>query len=247
MILWTEDDETVAMSTTSRRRVNICEKCKAPAYSRLCRKCWLKSIKERIRDSSGYWLVRLPAHPRANNGYVLEHILIAEKALGRYINEPHQVHHVDGNRSNNANSNLVICEDQSYHLLLHRRQRVLEAGGTPGADKICSGCRQAKPFADFYRSISRRDCDGVMGSCKACVLLKCRRLTARRVLAGLTPKGKIRQRPPRPEARQFLDVEACEHRRLRNECDICIELRASVLADIYEEKRAEREHTCEDE
>jgi hypothetical protein len=76
---------------------------------------------------SGYVRVYVPGHHRATNGYVLEHIIVAEKALGRPLEEKHPVHHFDLNRANNANSNLVICEDEAYHKLLHQRQRALEA------------------------------------------------------------------------------------------------------------------------
>jgi hypothetical protein len=39
------------------------------------------------------------------------------------------VHHVDGNCSNNDNINLVICNDRSYHNLLHKRIRAFKMCG----------------------------------------------------------------------------------------------------------------------
>ena len=35
----------------------------------------------------------------------------------------HCVHHVDGDVNNSGRGNLVVCQDQAYHLLLHQRQR----------------------------------------------------------------------------------------------------------------------------
>lgn len=75
----------------------------------------------RYVDSSGYVKVRKPA----GGGYMYEHILIAEKAVGHALPKGAEVHHVDENRSNNANGNLVVCQDRAYHQLLHRRMRRL--------------------------------------------------------------------------------------------------------------------------
>ena len=58
------------------------------------------------------------------------HVLKAEQASGvPLFHSGHVVHHVDGCRSNNANSNLVICEDAEYRRLLHARQKMLQSGG----------------------------------------------------------------------------------------------------------------------
>lgn len=59
------------------------------------------------------------------------------------------VHHVDGNRQNNAHSNLVVCQDRRYHNLLHVRQRVLAAGGDPNTQRICFMCKQPKLFSEL--------------------------------------------------------------------------------------------------
>jgi hypothetical protein len=60
---------------------------------------------------------------------VFRHILMAERACGFRLGRHHPVHHVDGNRSNDANTNLVICESPAYHRLLHIRTRALKACG----------------------------------------------------------------------------------------------------------------------
>lgn len=61
----------------------------------------------------------------------LEHVVIAERAIGKPLPPGAQVHHIDGNRSNNSQSNLVICPDGAYHQLLHLRQEALDATGNP--------------------------------------------------------------------------------------------------------------------
>jgi HNH endonuclease len=72
---------------------------------------------------------------------VLEHVLIAERALGKPLPAGAQVHHVDGNRGNNARANLVICDSGSYHQLLHRRARAFKASGHADWRK-CHICQQ---------------------------------------------------------------------------------------------------------
>lgn len=71
----------------------------------------------------GYWTHRIDGRP------VLRHVLVAEKALGKRLPKGAQIHHVDGDRSNDANTNLVICDSVAYHRLLHIRQRALDACG----------------------------------------------------------------------------------------------------------------------
>lgn len=74
-------------------------------------------------DPRGYVRVWNPDHPRADKCYVHEHVLVAEAALGKHLPEGAQVHHVNEDRSDNRNRNLVVCQDQSYHQLLHARMR----------------------------------------------------------------------------------------------------------------------------
>jgi hypothetical protein len=71
----------------------------------------------------GYGGQYMPDHPRASNGYVGEHILVAERALGKQLPPAAVVHHVNEQRRDNRNCNLVICENQAYHALLHARMR----------------------------------------------------------------------------------------------------------------------------
>lgn len=120
-------------------------------------------------DGHGYIKIVVPGHPRA--GYentVLEHVIVAEKALGRYLPKEHPVHHHDRNPSNNVNANLVICENASYHALLHRRMLIVEAGGDPNINKLCPACKCVLiRELDFNRS--RASIDGRFSLCKRCV------------------------------------------------------------------------------
>lgn len=56
--------------------------------------------------------------------YVADHIAVAEKALGRRLKKGETVHHIDGDKKNRKNTNLVICT-QSYHNAMHARMSYL--------------------------------------------------------------------------------------------------------------------------
>lgn len=77
---------------------------------------------------------------RKDGFHRFEYQKVAEKALGRPLSKGEVVHHIDLNPQNNDNSNLVICS-QPYHLILHARQRAMNATGNPDAKK-CVYCKQ---------------------------------------------------------------------------------------------------------
>lgn len=74
-----------------------------------------------------------------NGKAIRGHKLVAEKALGRPLRGTERVHHVDYDKGNNDPSNLVICPDDAYHFLLHRRTDSLNATGSPDNLK-CQYC-----------------------------------------------------------------------------------------------------------
>jgi len=106
-----------------------------------------RSSKPRVKGKL-YWLALKPDHPRATK-YVLEHLLVAEKALGKFLPRNAVVHHMDGNGFNNANSNLVVCENHAYHKLLHMRINAMKACGHADWMK-CHHCGQYSNPADMY-------------------------------------------------------------------------------------------------
>lgn len=90
----------------------------------------------------GYVYILAPSHPNATKaGVVPEHHLVAEHAIGHYLPEGAEVHHVNSDRANNKSDNLVICQDHIYHLLLHRRLRAFRSCGH-ASWRLCKYCKQ---------------------------------------------------------------------------------------------------------
>ena len=94
-----------------------------------------------VKFDRKYKQIWTPDHPRARKGYVYEHILLAEKALGKHLPSTATVHH-------HTPEQLVVCEDHGYHMLLHQRQRAIEACGH--ADwRLCKYCHQYGPPSEL--------------------------------------------------------------------------------------------------
>lgn len=112
----------------------------------------------RHEDTQGYIRLLRPGHARANvNGYVLEHVLLAQRALGRPIPKGSEVHHANGNPGDNQPGNLVLCEDRAYHKLLHRRFRAFMNCGHVDWVRCIHCLRWEDPKkGDFYISPSPR-------------------------------------------------------------------------------------------
>ena len=71
---------------------------------------------------NGYKFVSRPGY--GSSRYCPEHRIIAEKALGRELKSGEIVHHINGDKSDNRNCNLLICT-RGYHEQLHRKMSYL--------------------------------------------------------------------------------------------------------------------------
>jgi hypothetical protein len=67
--------------------------------------------------------------PDPNGGWFYIHRNVVESVLGKSLPLKSVIHHVDENPMNNKNDNLVVCENQLYHIFLHQRLRALRASG----------------------------------------------------------------------------------------------------------------------
>lgn len=80
--------------------------------------------------NNGYKLVKChdPSHPRIfRGGYLYEHRHVMEQHLGRYLDAREKVHHIDGNITNNAIENLVLCQSNSEHFKKFHIKNALKA------------------------------------------------------------------------------------------------------------------------
>lgn len=101
-----------------------------------------KCLGGRILSSQGYVLVATGIRAgSASKRYITEHILVAERALGKALPRGVVIHHVDEDRTNNAPSNLVVCENSAYHSFLHARARAYRATGN-AKSQHCVFCKQ---------------------------------------------------------------------------------------------------------
>jgi hypothetical protein len=104
----------------------------------------------RHTDKWGYIMVLAPEHPRAwTNGYVYEHILVVERAMGKHLRRTAQVHHVNEIKPDNRPENLVACDSYAYHTLLHRRARALAECGDANALR-CYICHKYDNQPDIH-------------------------------------------------------------------------------------------------
>lgn len=68
----------------------------------------------------GYAQVLVPGHRRADkNGYVMEHIVVFEKATGITIPENCCIHHLNGNKSDNRIQNLCMMQHTAHTVFHH--------------------------------------------------------------------------------------------------------------------------------
>jgi len=80
-------------------------------------------MNERVRMLNGYRVIYKPEYSNVMkndnwDGFIYEHVVVAEKFLSRSLRSNEVVHHLDGNRSNNRKENLLVLE-RSQHGKLH--------------------------------------------------------------------------------------------------------------------------------
>ena len=114
-----------------------------------------------------------------NGGSIREHVRIAQLALGKPLPDGAQVHHVNGDRSDNRPKNLVICQDSDYHKELHRRSAVVKRGGNPNAQRLCLRCDALLPSESFKARRAKHG-PAYYSRCRGCMSIINRAYNSRR-------------------------------------------------------------------
>lgn len=80
-----------------------------------------KGVGHKKKRKDGYISVYFPDHPKSNkDGYIMEHDLIMECYIGRWLKEDEIVHHINRKRDDNRIENLKLMskkEHARYHML----------------------------------------------------------------------------------------------------------------------------------
>lgn len=87
------------------------------------------------KHGDGYIIEYAPNHSHAINGGVLQHRLVMEKKIGRYLISEEVVHHINGDRADNRIENLQLT-NRVEHGRIHQ----------PRIMKTCVWCRK-----EFFR------------------------------------------------------------------------------------------------
>lgn len=107
-------------------------------------------------NNSGYRVIK---------GERLEHRVVAEEVLGKSLPPKAVIHHVNEIKTDNRKSNLVICQNEAYHKLLHTRQRVVDLGGHPDTHAYCSHHKAVHLSGAF--GVDKGRVSGLSHRCKA--------------------------------------------------------------------------------
>ncbi len=94
------------------------------------------------------------------------HRLLAEVYAKRKLKRSEIVHHVNHNKLDNSENNLLICKNQKEHMLIHAQDAIRNAGGDPNTHALCGMCRQCKLLINFNKDKSHWN--GYDNDCKEC-------------------------------------------------------------------------------
>ena len=83
----------------------------------------MREIGETKISEAGYIQVYRPDHPHApKNGWVMQHRLVMEESLGRYLDPREVVHHLNHNKEDNRRENLQLLTGECANCYMRNRK-----------------------------------------------------------------------------------------------------------------------------
>ena len=152
----------------------------------------IRKIRGKYYAPNGYVMIYTPSHPNARcDGYVYEHTLVAEEALGRLLLKGEVVDHINSIRFDNRKENLRVYPDQGTHKRAEYFKPLINRGGDPKVSKLCTGCDKIQPRSHF-RPYSHY-VDGIELYCQDCrqvakaeIVKEAQYLYGRREIVGMS-------------------------------------------------------------
>jgi len=120
---------------------------------------------EVYRYKGRYSLIYMPEHPSCQkNGTIMEHRVIVERNIGRYLTGVEVVHHINGIKDDNRIENLQLCADYKEHQKLHIGLNKVKENNE--WFKICPSCKlKFKLDADNFQ---KKKNGGYYSYCRKC-------------------------------------------------------------------------------
>lgn len=113
------------------------------------------TLQPKHAHSSGYVWIKCEDHPRAHKGYVLEHVLVAEKKLRRFLRPEEVVHHENEIKTDNRPENIRVFANNSEHRKHHQNLIALRECGNPHWRK-CVFCKNYDTVENMSRKALQR-------------------------------------------------------------------------------------------
>ena len=101
------------------------------------------------KKGTGYVTDEGYVYTKKNGVSKFEHVRIVENILGKALPKGAGVHHVNGVKGDNRNTNLVVYPTQKYHFLIHRRADAYNETGDANSRR-CWVCKNYDAPENLY-------------------------------------------------------------------------------------------------
>lgn len=110
----------------------------------------------RYKDN-GYVFIHNKKHPKNKKGYVLEHRLVVEKNIGRYLKPDEMIHHINEIRHDNRINNLKIVSRSEHSKIHYPKGKKFGAGLNPKKGEDCNFSKLKEKDVVLIRKLYKRE------------------------------------------------------------------------------------------